>query len=258
MSRSLKLTWQPGMGVRSGRWRKKYRGKVCYFAGGRGKSDCEAYDAAVQQWELEKLKADAAAPREYQHDHEVEIDVWEQVLTWSMRHGDTAMAQIAYEKREKIRAQLAAPVLKPLSADDRFGTVFQPVTIELPDDLLEQAARSLAAGEVSSIAYSESTPETRRRHLQELDGRNPPIASTTSVNCGGAISRRDLRRNPFHCVCLIGSFANVAVSATGCGLIAVCRFWNVWVTAIDRIRPSNSNWRDNSHRSKKSLRRLLS
>ena len=172
MSRSFKLTWQPGIGVRSGRWRKKYRGKVYYFAGGRGKSDREAYDAAVKKWELEKLKADAAAPREHQHDHEVEIDVWEQVLAWSTRHGDTAMAQVAHEKREKIRSQLAAPVLKPLSADDRFGTVFQPVTIKLPNDLLDQAARSLAAGEVSSIAYSESMPETRRRHLQELDGSN--------------------------------------------------------------------------------------
>ena len=172
MSRSFKLTWQPGIGVRSGRWRKKYRGKVYYFAGGRGKSDREAYDAAVKKWELEKLRADAAAPREHQHDHEVEIDVWEQVLAWSTRHGDTAMAQVAHEKREKIRSQLAAPVLKPLSADDRFGTVFPPVTIKLPNDLLEQAARSLAAGEVSSIAYSESMPETRRRHLQELDGSN--------------------------------------------------------------------------------------
>lgn len=175
MSRSLKLTWQPGVGVRSGRWRKKYLGKVYYFDGGRGKSDREAYDAAVTRWELEKLKADAAAPREYQRDYETEIGVWDQVLTWSTRHGDTAMAQVAYEKREKIRSQLAAPILKPLPADDRFGAIFEPMTIKIPDDLLERVANSLAAGEVTSITYSESTLETRKHHLQQLDGSSARI-----------------------------------------------------------------------------------
>ncbi len=170
MSRSLKLTWQPGVGGRSGRWRKKYLGKVYYFDGGRGKSDRKAEENAIKEWERAKLKADAAAPRKYQRDHETEIDVWDQVLSWSTRHGDTAMAQVAYEKREKIRSQLAAPILKPLSADDQFGTIFQPVTIKLPDDLMEQAAQSLAAGDVTAIAYVKSTPETRKHHLQELDG----------------------------------------------------------------------------------------
>eukprot|EP00456_Euglypha_rotunda_P047289 TRINITY_DN3770_c0_g1_i24.p1 TRINITY_DN3770_c0_g1~~TRINITY_DN3770_c0_g1_i24.p1 ORF type:complete len:153 (+),score=28.33 TRINITY_DN3770_c0_g1_i24:282-740(+) len=133
MSRTLKLTWQAGRDGRSGRWRKKYLGKVYYFSGGRGKSDRDAYDAAVKEWELLKLKADAEAPRKHQADYEAEIKIWDQVYSWSMRHGDMSMAQIAFEKRDKLRAQLEAPVLKPLTADDRFGAVFEPATIPLPE-----------------------------------------------------------------------------------------------------------------------------
>lgn len=170
MSRTLKLTWQAGRDGRSGRWRKKYQGKVYYFSGGRGKSDRDAYDAAVKEWELLKLKADAEAPRKHQADYEAEIKVWDQVYSWSMRHGDTSMAQIAIEKRDKLRAQLEAPVLKPLTADDRFGAVFEPATIPLPDDLLKQTANSLATGDVKTIHHEPITPEAARHYSQELDG----------------------------------------------------------------------------------------
>ncbi len=175
MPRSIKLTWQPGIDGRSGRWRKKYRGKVHYFDGGRGKSDRDAYDAAVKLWELEKLKADASAPRQYQRDYEAEINVWAQVYSWSNRHGDTATAQLAYEKQERLRSLLDAPVLKPLSSDDRFGTVFEPVKIKLPDDLIEQTAKALAAGEVKLSAMPEMSREARTQFSQEMDGSNARI-----------------------------------------------------------------------------------
>lgn len=170
MSRTLKLTWQAGRDGRSGRWRKKYRGKVYYFSGGRGKSDREAYDDAVKQWELEKLKADAAAPRKYQAQYETEIGLWDQVHNWATRHGDSVMAQLAFDKRAELSSRLEAPILKPLSADDRFGTVFEPVTIKLPDNLFEQ---SLTAEDVAQMAIPEPrTPERSRELLGEIDGSN--------------------------------------------------------------------------------------
>ena len=60
MPRSVKLTWQDSAEAsgRTGRWRKKYKGKTYYFPGGRGKSDREAYDVAVAAWEAKKLKID--------------------------------------------------------------------------------------------------------------------------------------------------------------------------------------------------------
>ncbi len=176
MSRTQNLTWQPGRDGRSGRWRKKYRGKVYYFNGGRGKSDREAYDAAVKQWELDKLKIDAEAPRKHHAEYETEIDVWDQVHTWATRYGDLHMAQLAFEKRADLRARIEAPIPKPLSANDRFGALFEPVKITLPDDLFERAASSLAAGEVTHIPYTPITPDRAREIMQELDGSSLRIA----------------------------------------------------------------------------------
>ena len=76
MPRSVRLSWQAGAegSGRVGRWRKKYKGKTYYFPGGRGKSDRDAYDAAVDAWEAEKIKIDREAPRPHQRDHEAAID----------------------------------------------------------------------------------------------------------------------------------------------------------------------------------------
>ena len=62
MPRSRKLTWQAGTAGRTGRWRKKYRGRSYYFSGGRGKTDQIAYEYAVQAWEKKRLEVDAATP----------------------------------------------------------------------------------------------------------------------------------------------------------------------------------------------------
>ena len=70
MPRNNKLTWLSGAGKRTGRWRKKYKRKVYYFKGGRGKSDHDAYEAAVAEWEKLKLRIDAEAPKPYQADYE--------------------------------------------------------------------------------------------------------------------------------------------------------------------------------------------
>jgi integrase len=126
MPRSVKLTWQDGAEAsgRAGRWRRKYKGKVYYFPGGRGKSDREAYDAAVAAWEAEKLKIDREAPRPHQRDHEAAIDQWEQVLAWCNRHGDGQHAEIAARKLESLRKRLAAPILSKLNRDDWFESLF--------------------------------------------------------------------------------------------------------------------------------------
>jgi len=49
MPRTFKLTWQTGTNNRVGRWRKKYKGKVYYFSGGRGKYDCDAYEEMMSR-----------------------------------------------------------------------------------------------------------------------------------------------------------------------------------------------------------------
>jgi integrase len=170
MPRSYRLTWQPGSKGRTGRWRKKYKGKVYYFDGGRGKSDRAAYEVALTEWEAIKVKIDADAPRPHQLDYERTIAEWEQVLAWSNRHDERDMAAVAFEKLERLRHLLEAPVLKPLKRSDRFESLFDAPLPVLPDDLMQTAAAALA-GESVVLAHSlEVDRNSLTRFAEELDG----------------------------------------------------------------------------------------
>lgn len=144
MPRKFALTWQPGTNGRPGRWRKKFQGKVHYFAGGSGKYDQAAYQAAFREWESIKVKLEANAPRKYQAEYEAVIAKWEQVLAWSARHGDRENAAIAQDKLEDLRRRLNDPVLKRLEHGDRFADRFHIPTIELPDNIAELGAAAAA------------------------------------------------------------------------------------------------------------------
>lgn len=137
MPRSVRLSWQPGAegSARAGRWRKKYKGKVYYFAGGRGKSDRDAYDAAIDAWEKLKVKIDATTPRRHQGEYERCIDQWEQVLAWSNRYGDRQYTDQAVERLTALRRRFAAAKLSPLKRDDWFEANFEsniPEWVKLP------------------------------------------------------------------------------------------------------------------------------
>jgi hypothetical protein len=156
MPRSVKLTWVPGAkdSGRAGRWRKKYKGEYYYFSGGRGKTDREAYDAAVAAWEEEKIKIDRDAPRPHQRDHEKAIDQWEQVLAWCNRHGDREHAEIAARKLESLRKRLAAPILSKLDREDWFEALFDmpqaadPEWLSILEIMVAEHDQSLATSDV--------------------------------------------------------------------------------------------------------------
>lgn len=126
MPRSVKLTWVPGAkgSGRSGRWRRKYKGKAYYFPGGAGKSDREAYDAAIDAWEKLKPKIDLTTPRKHQRNYEKCIDQWEQVLAWCNRYGDREHADQAVEKLTDLRRRFTAAKLAPLKRVDWFEANF--------------------------------------------------------------------------------------------------------------------------------------
>ena len=125
MPRKLKLTWQPGSGNRPGRWRKKYKGKAYYFPAGRGKSDRDAYEAALASWEKKKLRIDAALPKPHQAEYERAIREWESVLTWCRRHpGDDRMADTALAELQRLRTRFAASKPKPVAREDTFEGQF--------------------------------------------------------------------------------------------------------------------------------------
>ncbi len=130
MPKTIKLSWQPGVGNREGRWRKIYHGKAYHFPGGKGKSDREGYDAAWAAWELLKARIDQTAPRKYQVEYEQAIDKWEQLLAWSNRHGDREHAEIATKKLESLRKRLAAPTLSKLDRKDWYESLFDRPPLE--------------------------------------------------------------------------------------------------------------------------------
>ena len=123
MARSFKLTWQ-GESGRSGRWKKQYKGKFYYFPGGTGKSDRNAYFAALEAWEQLKVKIDATAPRKYQQDYEKCIDQWEQVLAWCNQHGDKHNADQAAKRIAYLRRKLTDSKLSPLKREDWLDSNF--------------------------------------------------------------------------------------------------------------------------------------
>lgn len=124
MPRKHKLTWQPGTNGRKGRWRKRYRGQVYYFSGGRGKSDREAYEAALRTWERQKTEIDAQSPKPHQQQYEQAIAQWESVLAWSRTHHEDGMAEEALTKIESLTKALSAATPEPVDKADTFAGRF--------------------------------------------------------------------------------------------------------------------------------------
>lgn len=118
--RKLKLTWQAGKG-RPGRWRRVYRGRALVFPGGRGKSDTQAYQEALDAFERRKREIDAEEDRRHQPAYERAIDEWERVLAGALQRGEQYWQDMAEERLKDLRARLEAPQLAPLKPEDWAG-----------------------------------------------------------------------------------------------------------------------------------------
>jgi integrase len=174
MPRSAKLSWQaPAEGSgRSGRWRKKYKGKSYYFPGGRGKSDREAYDAAWAAWEILKAQIDRTAPRKHQREYEQAIGQWEAVLAWSNRNGEKDHVDLAEKRLDDLRRRFAAPHLTSLSREDRFESVFDsPIDLRFLDDFKLFEGGNDTPPEVPVVTYTPS-----QKIIDSLDGSPRRIA----------------------------------------------------------------------------------
>ncbi len=136
MARTVKLTWQPGVPGRGGRWKKLYNKKAYYFDGGRGSSDREAYNLAWAAWEQLKATLDQAAVKPHQEQYEAAIAEWNQLLTWSMQNGDETHAEMARNKLRDLRRRLLGKSPPPLTHDDRFLSRFEPLQVDLKLDAL--------------------------------------------------------------------------------------------------------------------------
>jgi integrase len=181
MPRTTKLTWQLGKNGRAGRWRKKYKGKIYYFPGGRGKSDREAYLAAVEAWEAKKLEVDRSAPRPHQPEYEAVIETWEQVLTWCRKHGEGEVADEALAALESLRHRFEFHRLRPLATSDRFAGRFETPRIAAVDNVLDSPPNESELNALAAVVpqgeLALDRPSNERR-AQELNGSPLRLAAT--------------------------------------------------------------------------------
>jgi hypothetical protein len=118
MPRTRTLTWQSGSDGRPGRWRKKYRGRTYYFAGGRGKTDQAPNQSAQEKRVQLRAKVEAETPKPHQFEYRQEIATWDHALTWSRENGEESMADTASSAIGRLRSKLSAPIPPPLAAAD--------------------------------------------------------------------------------------------------------------------------------------------
>ncbi len=123
MPRKRQMTWQAGTENRSGRWRKKYKGRVFQASGGRGKHDEEAYSNAWDGFQEFKKKIDeeeSQKPKPQQAEYDEAIGEWRLVLQWSMENANTQYASLARSKVEELTTRLERSKPQPLNPEDRF------------------------------------------------------------------------------------------------------------------------------------------
>ena len=140
MPRKIELTWQSGSRGRNGRWRKKYKGRVLYFAYGTSKSDLEGYRQAMEEWKQRKTEIDqeeALRPKPHQEVYERALEEWTLVLEWSRENGDQEHATAALQKLEGLKARLARANPPPLAWGDRF------LDFGLAPDVMESVTKTI-------------------------------------------------------------------------------------------------------------------
>jgi integrase len=143
MPRKIELTWQAGTRGRKGRWRKKYKGRVLYFAHGTSKSDLAGYRRAVEEWKQKKVQIDAEEslrPKPHQEEYEQALQEWALVLTWSRENADDKHARAALKKLEELKARLAMANPPPLGWGDHV------LDLGFPPEFLQAMSRVMNEG----------------------------------------------------------------------------------------------------------------
>lgn len=177
MPRRRELTWQQGSDGRKGRWRKKYKGRILYFAHGSSKSDLGGYRLALEAWKRKKAEIDeqdASIPKPHQADYEKAIEDWQLALQWARNNGHDEFVDLAKQKIETLRERLAGKAPPPLSRGDAWQDQF-----EFPTNLIESVADSIDTDAAVIAAIKAMTPEERKSFRrvprEESDAKLPSL-----------------------------------------------------------------------------------
>ena len=137
MAEKLELTWQSGTAGRTGRWRKKFRGKTYYFDGGRGKTDRVAYAQAKGDWTRLKSAIEDQDSKPHESDYMDVLREWRAVKDWSSQNAEQGTLDLARSKIKDLETRLASRRPPPISADDRFESRFNCPIIPIPPEIMD-------------------------------------------------------------------------------------------------------------------------
>ena len=133
-----KLTWQSGTAGRTGRWRKKFRGKTYYFDGGRGKTDRVAYAQATEDWTRLKNAIEEQDTKPNETEYLNVLREWRAVKDWSSLNADQSNLDLARSKIKDLETRLASRRPPPISEDDRFEASFGCPIIPFPLEVMDK------------------------------------------------------------------------------------------------------------------------
>ncbi len=131
MALKLDLTWQSGNAGRTGRWRKKFRGKIYYFDGGRGKTDRVAYAQAKADWTRLKSAIEDQDSKPHESEYMDVLREWRAVKDWSSQNAEEGTLVLARSKIKDLETRLASQRPPPISPEDRFESRFSYPIIPL-------------------------------------------------------------------------------------------------------------------------------
>jgi len=131
MARKVELTWQAGGDGRSGRWRKKFRGRTYYFDGGRGKSDRQAYAIALKDWNELRQKIQDLDEKPHESDYFEVLREWRAARDWASQNADKTAFESSRGKIRELEARLAGKQPPPITQNDRFESQFQIPILDL-------------------------------------------------------------------------------------------------------------------------------
>jgi len=166
MARPPKLNWDASRS----KWKVVYKGRKFRFDGGTGKSDRESKRRAEAEWKRLRTEIDHSLELAKPHraEYETVIAEWASVLTWSVDHGDDAMAAVARDKLEDLKTRLDQRAPPTLGWADRFFPGSRP--LEEENKRMEPIYRALGLTPITLVdGPSQDDPIWRDRlESQEL------------------------------------------------------------------------------------------
>lgn len=166
----IKLTWQADAKRRAGgRWRKKYKGAVFFFADIAGKSDREGYKRAVEAFKQFRAEIDLKREQNkpHQDDYQQAIGLRQEMLTWLATEQDPDPIRTRLlEEVKLLEAEFAKPKPRPIT---ETGILLDPIhrSVMPMEDMMSWLERLESLRQHQRWTRSQASANTLDGHIGE-------------------------------------------------------------------------------------------